>query len=112
MTSEKNNDDTVKFFKDMNYFGYDKDYVDFFVQEMAPASTFDGKIYLLPALPDKWSDGSVRGLLAKGNIKVDMTWSGGKLTSYSLTGKGKANIVYGGKETVHELDGGTLTVEL
>ena len=46
MTSEKNNDDTVKFFKDMNYFGYDKDYVDFFVQEMAPASTFDGKIYL------------------------------------------------------------------
>ncbi|HBV44829.1 MAG TPA: alpha-L-fucosidase, partial [Ruminococcaceae bacterium] len=73
---------------------------------------FDGKIYLLPALPDKWSDGSVRGLLAKGNIKVDMTWSGGKLTSYSLTGKGKANIVYGGKETVHELDGSTLTVRL
>ena len=41
-----------------------------------------------------------------------MTWSDGKLTSYSLTGKGKVNIVYGGKETVHELDGGTLTVEL
>ena len=73
---------------------------------------FDGKIYLLPALPDKWSEGSVRGLLAKGNIKVDMTWSGGRLTSYSLTGKGKANIIYGGKETVHELDGNTLTVRL
>ncbi len=29
-----------------NYFGYDPDYVDFFVQEMAPAATFDGKIYL------------------------------------------------------------------
>ena len=41
-----------------------------------------------------------------------MTWSDGKLTSYSLTGKGKVNIVYGGKETVHELDGSTLTVEL
>ena len=73
---------------------------------------FDGKIYLLPALPDKWSEGSVRGLLAKGNIKVDMTWSGGKLTSYSLTGNGEAHIVYGGQETVHRLDGGTLTVEL
>ncbi len=24
MTSEKNNDDTVKFFEEMNYFGYDK----------------------------------------------------------------------------------------
>ena len=72
----------------------------------------DGKIYLLPALPDKWSEGSVRGLLAKGNIKVDMTWSGGKLTSYSLTGNGEAHIVYGGQETVHRLDGGTLTVEL
>lgn len=46
MTSEKNNDDTVKFFEEKNYFGYDKDYVDFFVQEMAPATSFDGKIFL------------------------------------------------------------------
>lgn len=46
MTSEKNNDDTVNFFKEKNYFGYDSDYVDFFVQEMAPAATFEGKIYL------------------------------------------------------------------
>lgn len=73
---------------------------------------FDCRIFLLPALPDKWSEGSVRGLLAKGNIKVDMTWSKGKLTSYSLTGKGEAHIVYGGQETVHRLDGGTLTVKL
>lgn len=46
MTSEKNNDDTIHFFEEMNYFGYDKDYVDFFVQEMAPAASFDGKIFL------------------------------------------------------------------
>ena len=46
MTSEKNNDDTVKVFEEMNYFGYDKNYVDFFVQEMAPAASFDGKIFL------------------------------------------------------------------
>ncbi|MFQ9515990.1 MAG: UTP--glucose-1-phosphate uridylyltransferase [Eubacterium sp.] len=46
MTSEKNNDDTINFFEEMNYFGYDKDYVEFFVQEMAPAASFDGKIFL------------------------------------------------------------------
>lgn len=46
MTSEKNNDDTIAFFEEHNYFGYDKNYVDFFIQEMAPAASFDGKIYL------------------------------------------------------------------
>lgn len=46
MTSEKNNDDTIEFFEKMNYFGYDKEYVDFFVQEMAPSCDFNGKIYL------------------------------------------------------------------
>ena len=46
MTSEKNNDDTINFFKEKNYFGYDPDYVEFFVQEMAPAVSFDGKVYL------------------------------------------------------------------
>jgi UDP-N-acetylglucosamine/UDP-N-acetylgalactosamine diphosphorylase len=46
MTSEKNNDDTIAFFEEMNYFGYNKDYVDFFIQDMAPAASFDGKIYL------------------------------------------------------------------
>lgn len=46
MTSEKNNEDTVNFFKEMKYFGYNKDYVDFFVQEMAPATDYNGKIYL------------------------------------------------------------------
>ena len=46
MTSEKNDLDTRQFFKDMDYFGYNPEFVDFFVQEMAPAATFDGKIFL------------------------------------------------------------------
>lgn len=46
MTSEKNNDDTIQFFEEMNYFGYDRDYVEFFIQEMAPAASFGGKIFL------------------------------------------------------------------
>lgn len=46
MTSEKNNDDTVNFFKEKNYFGYNKDFVHFFVQDMAPSVDFSGKIYM------------------------------------------------------------------
>ncbi len=46
MTSEKNDKDTRNFFEEKNYFGYNKDYVKFFKQEMAPACSFDGKIFL------------------------------------------------------------------
>lgn len=46
MTSDKNHDKTVAFFEEHNYFGYDKNYVAFFKQEMAPATDYDGKIYM------------------------------------------------------------------
>ena len=46
----------------------------------------DGKLLLLPALPDEWREGSVKGLLAKGNITVDLAWSEGKLTECHLHG--------------------------
>ena len=46
MTSDINYEDTVDFFKDNKYFGYNADYIYFFVQEMAPATDYEGKIYL------------------------------------------------------------------
>lgn len=46
MTSDKNNDATVAFFKEQNYFGYDPAYVKFFKQDMAPASDYEGHVYL------------------------------------------------------------------
>ncbi len=46
MTSEKNKNDTVNFFARNDFFGYSRDYVFFFVQEMAPAASYKGKIYL------------------------------------------------------------------
>lgn len=46
MTSEKNHDATVGFFKEHDYFGYDKDYIAFFKQDMAQAADFDGKVYM------------------------------------------------------------------
>ncbi len=53
----------------------------------------DGKIYLLPALPDCWKNGSVKGLKAKGNITVDIEWKNGKVTAYDLHG-GKAEVIF------------------
>lgn len=44
MTSEKNNDDTVAFFREKNYFGYDPDHITFFIQDMAPSVDFEGKV--------------------------------------------------------------------
>ncbi|MBR1477870.1 MAG: UDPGP type 1 family protein [Lachnospiraceae bacterium] len=46
MTSDKNNDKTVKFLNEHKFFGYDENYVHFFKQEMAPASDYNGRIYL------------------------------------------------------------------
>ncbi len=45
----------------------------------------DGKIHILPALPREFPCGSVKGLVAKGNITVDISWEDGKLTAFSLT---------------------------
>ena len=46
MTSDKNDAATRAFFEEHDYFGYNKDYVFFFVQEMAPSTDYDGKVYL------------------------------------------------------------------
>lgn len=46
MTSDKNHEITTAFFKEKNYFGYDREHIHFFKQDMAPASDYQGKIYL------------------------------------------------------------------
>lgn len=46
MTSEKNHSETVKFLEDNNYFGYNKDYVIFFNQEMSPTTDFEGNLLM------------------------------------------------------------------
>lgn len=46
MTSDKNNDATIKFLTEHNFFGYNAEYVHFFKQDMAAATDYEGKIYL------------------------------------------------------------------
>lgn len=42
-------------------------------------------IYLLPALPDQWSEGNISGLRARGGFEFDMEWSKKKLTNIEVT---------------------------
>ncbi|GAB3030116.1 glycoside hydrolase family 95 protein [Spirosoma pulveris] len=53
-----------------------------------------GEIHLLPALPQAWHTGSVKGLKTRGGFTVDMEWKAGKLT----------------KAIVHSVLGGTCRI--
>jgi alpha-L-fucosidase 2 len=44
----------------------------------------DGAIHLLPALPDRWAEGEVKGLKARGGFEIDMKWSGGELVAATV----------------------------
>ncbi|MEE1306261.1 MAG: UDPGP type 1 family protein [Agathobacter sp.] len=46
MTSDKNDEQTREFFAEHDYFGYNRDFIKFFVQEMVPAVDFDGNILI------------------------------------------------------------------
>ena len=67
----------------------------------------DGEIELLPALPDEWADGEVKGLRARGDYVVDITWVGHKMKAAKIAANqngecrvrapGRVDVTAGGK---------------
>ena len=52
----------------------------------------DGVLHLLPAIPDVWSSGRVKGLKARGAFTVDMTWRDGNLTEALILSEKGGNL--------------------
>jgi alpha-L-fucosidase 2 len=44
-------------------------------------------IELLPALPDAWKDGEIKGLVARGGFDLNMEWKDGKLNGGHISSK-------------------------
>uniref|UniRef100_UPI00321777EF glycoside hydrolase family 95 protein n=1 Tax=uncultured Draconibacterium sp. TaxID=1573823 RepID=UPI00321777EF len=78
------------------------------IAEMLIQSHESGTIRLLPALPDQWKTGNVKGLKARGNFEVDMEWENNHLISakvLALNG-GKVKLIYKTKEIELNLEKG------
>lgn len=55
------------------------------VAEMLVQSYCDGELWVLPALPDSWQEGSFHGFRARGNHLVDAGWKNARLASARIT---------------------------
>lgn len=59
----------------------------------------EAEIRLLPALPDVWANGSVKGICARGGFEISMEWNNKKLTKLTIFSKkgGKTKLINGNK---------------
>lgn len=68
----------------------------------------NGEVHLLPALPDAWPAGAVKGLRSRGGLDVAMTWTHGKLSraEISSTKQVKCSVRYAGTTKTIEIGPG------
>lgn len=67
--------------------------------------SFEHRVLVLPALPDEWKDGAIKGLSIKGGATVSIEWHNGLLTNLTVKGNGEYEFVYGNKSVKVTLDG-------
>jgi alpha-L-fucosidase 2 len=48
------------------------------------AQSHDGAVHLLPALPQAWPEGGVKGLMMRGGFVVDMRWVNGQISELKI----------------------------
>jgi alpha-L-fucosidase 2 len=68
----------------------------------------DGFIYVLPALPDRWKDGEVKGLKARGGFEVDLSWENGKIKTLTIHSSLGGNFRIRVKQPLRAVDGAML----
>ncbi|WP_028916160.1 glycoside hydrolase family 95 protein [Pseudoxanthomonas sp. J35] len=70
--------------------------------------SWGGSVFLLPALPRAWADGSVRGLRVRGAAGLDLEWAGGQLRQARIASDrgGRYRIEYRGQAIDLELAAG------
>lgn len=52
----------------------------------------DGAVHLLPAIPDRWKNGEVAGIVARGAFEIDMKWKNNKISEVAILSKLGGNL--------------------
>jgi len=66
------------------------------------------RIHLLPALPDSWPEGELKGVCTRSGHELDITWKAGKVTGLVIRARraGALEVVEGARGEAFILDAG------